>query len=336
MYLILDLPTILYKNLLCEWIVPKDLVMFDSSVCNHFFRKYLETVYESEWFVLEIDESVDIKQIVTDSVCVLNLRKLNWLSFHNIKFKSLYVLVLGSFSFLDHLSSYLNACSTHIQHIFIRCEVGYNLWRDVYEDEDRVRHDLMLELEQNKSYVAPEIIPDGYINDANLSLLLARCPNVKGLTVHNLLSLNRNIWVTFLQKLTYFAWSESFQPYMTNEELKQHLKYKDPYEIYCEQQYQEYLASCDEFEKEEMLSLERNKYDICFCGNVFLSSLLCIHQSECMTYLEHSYDLERKKKGTVLWYIDPLHSQFKENFSEIIVEVCPLLVEVESGVYKLV
>jgi hypothetical protein len=331
MSLIFDIPLILLKDLLCTWITQNNLIIFDTSFCNQRNRKILKTFYSTKWFILDANQSVDNIKCVTTSECMYNLRKLDWFSFRNIKLKSFQILVAGDFMFHFYLTNFLKVCSIHIQHIFIHCEVGFNLWRDVHYDQEDERHELTCTFRKNKNYVPPDIIPDAHIDEDDLCKLLSHCPNVKGLTVHNVGSLNRKMWNTYLKSLTFFSWSKSFQPYMSCDDLKKHLDYVDPTEIYWEERYQDYLSSCSPEENIFEMSLEH--YYCCQCGNIFSENCEYVeHQLVCQIYLEHFHRNEKKKNGSICWYKE----KYYEDFDKIISDVCPHLVEVEPQVFRLV
>jgi hypothetical protein len=285
-----------------------------------------------KWFILEADLSVDNSKIMTSSECMHNLQKLGWFSVRNIKIKSLRIIVVNDFPFHFHLNDYLKVCSIHIQHIFIHCGVGFNLWRDVHKDEEGQRCELMRLFHENRNYVPPDVIPDGYVDENDLSELLSYCPNVKGLSVHNVESLNRKIWDTYLKSLIFFSWSTSFQPYMSCDDLEKHLDYVDPIEIHLEEEYQNYLASCSP--EQYCIEMSLKRYYVCDqCGDMFSENDEYVdHQLTCLKYLKHSQREEMKRNGLICWY----KKNYYEDFEKIIADVCPQLVETEPRIFRLV
>jgi len=204
---------------LCEWVFNSQLICFDTAICNKEFRLILKKFYAHDWFVLEDDRCIKNSFNVSLKENKYYKWKLEWFFTRKVFLKCIQLVVFEMLKFFELDELFLQCLSKYTNHLMIRCEVGFNLRREPIYDEDYIYQNLMTQLLRDvDSY---ESIDDGFITSEQLSDCFQRCPNISCLSIHNVNSLSLDLCITYLINLKQFYFSESFQPKISLDVLKE-------------------------------------------------------------------------------------------------------------------
>ena len=337
MFDLFSLPTITIKVLLCEWIDNSVLVRFDSAVCNQIKRTILIEMYSKNWFVLEDDHSINIKNFIKLLEFDVYEQKLDWFLRRGIHCKCLHILISGKFGLSSNKNTVIESCSENVTHLVIRCEVGYDIWRRPINDYNDEWKELLFYYMNKFNYIPPDKIPDGFISESDFGDILSKCPNLTDLSIHNVGSVSKEICKKYLSKLIQFDVSQSFQPLITLSELKKLLHYVDPLVEYEKQQYADYLATNEallkryELDGESFTESEEDQVKF------YISSVNQSSNNDLENYVTFDDSLGICNSVNEIETLDYQWYETSYDMNSTITNlcaVCPKLVEISPGVYK--
>jgi hypothetical protein len=340
-------------ELASEWLVDltditniklSDLGRLDSSFCNHEYRLLLLDYFDASWFSLKCSTNVNLGNRQTTKQIDKNISKIKWMTSKKIKTNFLFITLRGNRSF--DKETYLNACSTSVSQILIRCELGYNLNRATWYIEGVGRHGCFAtssygEYGKEQEYWCEKYkTPDGYISEYDLDLIFSKCGVIKQLMIHNVETISSTFCEKYLQNLDMFTFSGSYQPIVGTLDRKmffQHVRTEETKLLSSPTEWS--FSSCVQKTEEELKYYEDPYLDSWFCLDDKKSIYLPPHwqntESEEENEDEEMDEAESVRTGPVNSNSNDFYANktLIESVRKNVLTVCPKLIMVNYDVY---
>lgn len=363
MSLIFDTLSIVTNDILVLWLYDlKDLVKFDSAICNKFFRNSLLDIYCSNHFTINPYCNFNMTKQNSTLECYHHLNGLTWIANKNIKLQAVLIILSSEHTFSSYAHIYTNVCSQSTSHVMIRCEVGYDFWRVSWKkplkfDQNSLNFQQWIK-HHYESDIQPIRIADGFISEQEQKILFSKCPNIQTLTIHNVFSISKSICQQFLISLKTLKITMNFQSQQTMRKIFKYFNYIDQCNnVSSDDNKQKYGKMYYDKIQREYYRVEKDvnmlqHYDAYYQGRNYnrhknVNAILAEdtfygsfdtsdddNNNDEEDYGDINHGSSGDEDDQSVCSVQHYEHQYYCNVAENICEVCPNLQEISPGVYK--